>query len=167
MNRKHIINLFLISIFIFAMTWHASPVSSQSDTCNNPDQTVFIAGQAGFKYNVSTITVAKNTCVKFTLVNEDPSLPHDFVVDADNTLGIPEISINVEAGNNATSVTVMIPDQTGQIKFYCSVAGHRDSGMEGDLIVSDTTAQASIEILTIIFSIGLIGLAIPILRRKK
>jgi nitrite reductase (NO-forming) len=56
-------------------------------------------------------------------------LQHDFTIDE---LGIHEVT-----AGNGDSVTITIPEdaEAGEYEFYCSVPGHRESGMVGTLTV--------------------------------
>lgn len=57
---------------------------------------------------------------------------HDFTID---DLNGERVHVEVAAGEE-DSVTLDLPDESGEIEFYCSVPGHRESGMEGVLTVN-------------------------------
>ena len=47
----------------------------------------------------------------------------------------PEVHVAASAGGEST--VVFIPDAPGEYEFYCAVAGHREAGMVGKLIVKE------------------------------
>jgi uncharacterized cupredoxin-like copper-binding protein len=57
---------------------------------------------------------------------------HDFTID---DLGGERIHVEVPSGEE-DSVTLDIPDESGEFEFYCTIPGHRESGMEGILTVN-------------------------------
>ena len=69
--------------------------------------------------------------VAITLVNDDGRF-HDIVIDEFNAA----TSVFGEIGQEET-VTFTV-DQAGTFAYFCSVSGHRQAGMEGQLIVSAT-----------------------------
>src|SRR3954469_17231594 len=60
-----------------------------------------------------------------TLSLHSTDVPHDFTVK--------ELDIRVAAQGGKTRSTVVTFDKPGTYTFYCSIAGHRDAGMEGTL----------------------------------
>jgi plastocyanin len=83
-------------------------------------------GDLAYEQKSVTAKAGRN---KIVFTNES-SLPHDVKVEADGediggtevvTNGTAEATVNLEAGKTYT--------------FYCSVPGHREAGMEGDLKV--------------------------------
>jgi plastocyanin len=79
-----------------------------------------------FAFDPDTIQVAAGAEVTFTLVNGG-SAPHDITID--------ELAFQLFAQPGETvSDTVTVP--AGVYEFYCSVAGHRALGMEGELVAS-------------------------------
>lgn len=57
---------------------------------------------------------------------------HDFTIDDFNGERVHEEISPGESG----SVTLTMPDSAGSYEFYCSVPGHRESGMEGTVQVN-------------------------------
>jgi uncharacterized cupredoxin-like copper-binding protein len=57
---------------------------------------------------------------------------HDFTID---DIGGESVDVDVPAGES-DSVTLDIPEDAGEIEFYCSVPGHREAGMEGTITVN-------------------------------
>ena len=78
-----------------------------------------------FRFVPAQITVTAEEDIAIVLTSED-SL-HDFKID--------ELSAHVVAETGQTAVGGCRTDQPGRYTFYCSVAGHRDAGMEGVVVV--------------------------------
>jgi cytochrome c oxidase subunit 2 len=78
-----------------------------------------------FQFDPEEITVTAGEDVAIVLTSED--LLHDFTID--------EIDAHVAADADETSEGGLRADEPGRYTFYCTVAGHRDAGMEGTLIV--------------------------------
>lgn len=82
-------------------------------------------------YDPAEIKVPANSSVTVTFTNNDqnPLVSHDWVLE-----GVDGAATEVIANGETDNVTFLAPD-VGSYKFYCSVPGHRDNGMEGDFIV--------------------------------
>ena len=81
-----------------------------------------------FKFDPSTVELAKSGEMTFTLVN-DGQTTHALEIEGQ---GIEEESDEVDAGGT-TALTVDL--KPGGYEFYCPVDGHREMGMEGTLVV--------------------------------
>lgn len=79
-----------------------------------------------FKFAPSTIEIPADQKVTLELKNKG-SVEHDVTVDA---VGFKAI---VRGGQSATRA--IGPLKAGTYDFYCSVAGHKESGMVGKLVV--------------------------------
>ncbi len=75
------------------------------------------------------LTARVGDTVAITLVNDDGRF-HDIVIDEFNA-ATPVIG---ERGQEET--IQFTADQAGTFYYYCSVSGHRQAGMEGQLIVA-------------------------------
>lgn len=78
-----------------------------------------------FEFDPAEITVKVGEDIAIVLTSEDIS--HDFTID--------ELDAHVGADAGETDEGGLRADEPGRYAFYCSVAGHRDAGMEGTLIV--------------------------------
>ena len=89
-----------------------------------------------FKVGVSTDAPAGKP---LTLrVQNDGAVPHTLAIDAQGTTKVtPEL-----AAGAATNLEVASLD-AGTYKLYCTVAGHREAGMETTLTVAEGAAEAS------------------------
>lgn len=95
-------------------------------------------------FSTKEITVKKGAPVKVVLNNED-SLLHDFSVDklpaklkeskGDDHAHSSGSAVHVAADAGKTGSVEFTPTEAGTYTFYCTVPGHKDSGMVGKLIV--------------------------------
>jgi plastocyanin/mono/diheme cytochrome c family protein len=95
----------------------ASPAAEAAATIHAEDSLSWSPNQVTVKPG-DTIAVVATT-----------GLEHDFVVD--------ELGINEALPPNGETVMVTIPEDAkpGDYTFYCSIPGHRESGMEGTLTI--------------------------------
>jgi plastocyanin len=78
-----------------------------------------------FEFVADEITVAAGEDVAIVLSSSD--VLHDFTID--------EIDVHVAADRGETAEGGLRADEPGVFTYYCSVAGHREAGMEGTLVV--------------------------------
>jgi uncharacterized cupredoxin-like copper-binding protein len=87
--------------------------------------TINVVGKE-FSYDPAKLTLKAGEATKVVLKNTG-SIEHDITVDdAGFKLTVP--------GSN-TGDKVLTMDKPGTYKFHCSVAGHEDAGMKGELTV--------------------------------
>jgi len=79
-----------------------------------------------FKFDPATITAAPGQTINLTLKNTG-SVAHTFVLAAAN------VKVTVDPGKTATQ-TFTAP-AAGSYDFTCDIAGHKDAGMTGKLVV--------------------------------
>ncbi|HEY3368184.1 MAG TPA: cupredoxin domain-containing protein [Symbiobacteriaceae bacterium] len=109
-----------------------------------PPQTVNLTAQ-NLTYGTKSITVTRGTPVKLVFQNSDSQL-HDFSIDKipakvkeehsdmhDMGGKKPDVHVSVDAGKSGE--VQFTPTEKGTYTFYCTVAGHKDAGMQGTLIV--------------------------------
>ena len=84
------------------------------------------------------LIVQAGSVVHVTVTNGD-GMPHDFLVAG---LGAQAPMVN---GVGATTEVrfAVTEDQVGTYSYYCTVAGHRQAGMEGELIVVEPLSTIS------------------------
>lgn len=80
-----------------------------------------------FEFDPDEITVTAGEDVAIVLSSDD--LLHDFTID--------DIDVHVAADRNETAEGGLRADEPGEYTYYCSVAGHREGGMEGTLVVEE------------------------------
>ena len=96
------------------------------DNSDVPDgaRRITITGTS-FEFDPPTLEVEVGEAIEIELTADD--LEHDFVIDE------LDAHVGAEAGETATGG--FVADEAGTYTYYCSVAGHRDAGMEGELVV--------------------------------
>lgn len=102
-----------------------------------------------FAFEPASITVTAGQPVEITLVNEG-AIEHDFAIEVipvqdvstegsmsghDMTDEHSEFALHTATGPGETSVLRFTPTQPGTYKIICSVPGHLEAGMTGELIV--------------------------------
>lgn len=86
----------------------------------------FVVAGSPFKFSVSEIKVKRGDKVRIVFQNNQGM--HDWVVDEFNAR-----TKVLQAGQ--TDTVEFIADKTGTFEYYCSVNGHRQMGMKGNLVV--------------------------------
>lgn len=138
MNPKHALSLFLI---LLALTGGGctkqSPFSQAIDveftleTALRDGMMIFVGvgGEINGAVNPDLNVTAGET-VRVVLANGD-GVPHDF--------SIPELDVHSAlASTKAQTIAIVFhPDESGEFTYYCTVAGHRQMGMEGKLFVTE------------------------------
>ena len=77
-----------------------------------------------FSFSPSELRISAGGTMNFVLDNEG-SLPHDIT--------IPELGFSLPAAPGATASAALSAARTGTYEFFCSVPGHREAGMTGEL----------------------------------
>ena len=111
-----------------------SPVNNITQTSNSnqtvtPQQNIKEITIVGteFAFSPSTITLKAGEQVKLNF-NNDGSYPHNWVLEGQN------IETKKVLGGAGDTIEFTAPP-AGTYTFYCSVPGHREKGMAGQLIV--------------------------------
>lgn len=105
------------------------------------------------EFGTERIEVTAGQPVVLTLVNEG-ALDHDFsiveipltgeVVGAaeeeemeghDMTMEAEELDVHVSAAAGESATITFTPSEPGEYEYFCTVAGHKESGMTGTLVV--------------------------------
>lgn len=82
-----------------------------------------------FNYEPSTITVEQGQTVRIVFENSG-EYPHNFIID--------ELDVSSETISPGETDTVeFTASASGTYTFYCSLPGHQQAGMEGDLTVEE------------------------------
>lgn len=82
-------------------------------------------GATSFAFDPDEITVEAGENIAIELTSDD--VEHDFTID--------ELDAHISAPAGETAEGGFRADEAGRYTFYCTVAGHRDAGMEGTLVV--------------------------------
>ena len=78
-----------------------------------------------FEFDPDEIAVSAGEDVAIVLSSDD--LLHDFSID--------DIDVHVAADRGETAEGGLRADEPGEYTYYCTIAGHREAGMEGTLVV--------------------------------
>jgi nitrite reductase (NO-forming) len=138
MNLKRSLSLFLI---LLALTVGGcttqSPLSQAIDaeftleTAMRDGKMIFVGvgGEIDGAVNPNLNVTAGDT-IRIILVNGD-GIPHDFA--------IPELDVHSPlASTKAQTIEIIFhAGEAGEFTYYCTVAGHRQMGMEGKLFVTE------------------------------
>ncbi len=114
------------------------PLYSTSPNPSSPSPSVRSTGQQGstknftvtgtdFQFSPSTLQVKQGDTVQVTFVNSGAA-PHAFKIDAFNAA-----TPTVQPGGRQT--VRFTASTKGTFQFYCPVDGHRQMGMQGNLVV--------------------------------
>lgn len=110
-----------------------------------PQEITLKAGD--ISYAAPTLEVTAGQPVKLTLINEG-ALEHDFSIKkiavtnvkdsnegghAGHSGALGDLHTSAEPGGQA--ILEFTPTEAGTYEFYCTVAGHKEAGMVGTLIV--------------------------------
>ena len=125
-----------------------------STSCSTNSQGIEVTVNVGeFAYDPSAITVFSGQVVALTLKNNG-ALEHDFVVEKikasdiqgnmvshdghmANDMGQMNYDLHVSIPPGESAVLRFTPTESGAYEFYCTVAGHKEAGMAGTLIVKN------------------------------
>jgi plastocyanin len=108
-------------------TTTVSPVPTTAAAAGSNVINVQVESQ-GLSFTPNTITVKKGQTVNVVYKNNMGR--HDWVLDEFNAK-----SKLLDAGEEDT--ITFVADKTGTFEYYCSVPGHRASGMKGSFIVTE------------------------------
>lgn len=105
----------------------ASPISSPDAMMDEGEaRNITLTGKE-FSFEPPKLTVKAGEKINLTLKNNG-NAPHTFAIE-----GTSVTTPIVQPGKETTITFSM--DTAGKYTFFCSVAGHKDAGMQGDLIV--------------------------------
>ncbi len=115
-----------------------------------PKDVLYLVEMTSFAYTPDALEVGAGEVLEIAIQNVEPVL-HDFTIDEiDGDVHVSylggtgqhehsesrlEADVHFALTEPGTGVVHMKVDVPGEYIFYCSVAGHREAGMEGTLIV--------------------------------
>jgi uncharacterized cupredoxin-like copper-binding protein len=100
----------------------------------------------GYSFGQKELTLQKGKTYQLVLDNKDVQL-HDFSIDKiavkaehgsddhGHDMGGKQPDLHVAADAGKSGSVTFTPTATGTFDFYCTVAGHKEAGMVGKLIV--------------------------------
>lgn len=99
---------------------------------------------ASMAFGAKEVTVQKGKTYKLVFKNNDAQ-EHDFAIDKipvkvekeghDSGHGASKAALHVHSEAGKAESVEFTPTEAGVYSFYCSIAGHKDAGMVGKLIV--------------------------------
>jgi plastocyanin len=108
----------------------ATTAATTQSTAATPAEGLSLASDPGgqLKYDKTSLT-AKSGSVAIDFTNKAP-LPHNVTVESSSGS-----TVGATPTFQGGSKTLTLDMKPGTYKFYCSVPGHRQAGMEGTLVV--------------------------------
>jgi uncharacterized cupredoxin-like copper-binding protein len=126
-----IVSLAMISLVLLAACGGDDDGNGNGNGNGNGGSTVDME-MGEMYFDPDTVSADAGSSVTINFENAGNQL-HDFTID---DLGGERVHVEVPSGEE-DSVTLDIPDDAdGDIEFYCSIPGHRESGMEGVISVN-------------------------------
>lgn len=175
------LSLLLIAGLGFAL-FFSSSVSAEHMSefpnmeCTTPTETRVIGVVSGdLKFNVSSVTMPKATCVEVIFVNSDAT-EHDLTaLDADGEEWIhmdvsntPEDEGTGEGqGQGIGTHYYMTPDEDITLEFYCEVEGHKELGMFFELIIGEGSTEEAPGFTLPLVIVGFLSMASLIPKIRK
>ena len=159
MNRRWLLKPFLTSMLIGSVLFfgnslnveeaksqsipsnHEHDINTDSET-DSENQNVVIEA-LGMRYNPKEVFVKKDLPITLRLKNSD-QVEHDIAIKTSAFKLVSESShqhevesnmIHIHAEPQSTSEATFTISESGTYSFYCTVPGHRESGMTGILVV--------------------------------
>jgi plastocyanin len=106
----------------------ASPLPPAEMAPGQGTQLVPVTAAGGFRFEPEALRIRAGRTTEFELSNVD---------DQEHTFVISELAVVMLAGAGQTvsSKVSIDPANAGRFAFFCSIGGHRASGMEGTIVV--------------------------------
>ena len=134
----------ILSVVAFALLLSACGGASQPSTEITLDA-------SDFSYSPVSVTVPAGESVLLTLKNSG-AVEHDFVIEKIDVKSVLKkdsgsqahhahgeemnVDLHISAQPGDTSVLEFTVSEPGKYTFFCSVAGHKEAGMLGELVVT-------------------------------
>ena len=141
----------LLSLFVLPLVLAACASGGTAETTPEPQAVTIVA--TDIAYDVEQIDATVGQPVQLTLENQGV-LEHDFSIAeiplsgevvtleeagemAGHDMGsmMEEPDVHIAAPSGGQSTIEFTPAVSGEYIYYCTVAGHREAGMEGVLVV--------------------------------
>ncbi len=129
MSRRSIISfaaIALVAVLLTACGGGASTGGSNSSGSTGQPLNVTVTGTE-FKFDPATINAAPGQTINLTFKNAGAT-QHTWVLAEAN------VKITADPGQTATK-TFQAPTTPGTYQYVCDIAGHKEAGMVGQLIV--------------------------------
>ena len=116
---------FALSLFLVVAACGSNSSSHGSSTSVDANAPTIEVVAKSFAFEPNAIAV-KSGDVR-TVVLHVKDIPHDFTVK--------ELDIHIHGGPGDTVKQTITFAKPGTYEFYCSIAGHKQAGMKGELVV--------------------------------
>ncbi len=140
-NSKYASILAVMTLMAIVLTTSAYSIAEAQQATPQVRQITLIETRFGFNGTKGgpDIIVNQGDTVRIRLISND-TINHDWVLDAKSPSPYDVKSLRIRSVGNTTTVE-FVATFPGTFKYYCSVApssglGHRQRGMEGNLIVN-------------------------------
>ena len=110
-----------LSLYIFLL----AALSLILAACGTPTLKVTLVAE-DIHWNLTTIHAKVNQTIEITLRNEG-ALDHNLVIE--------EFGVNELVAPGAQTVVTLTIDKAGTYQYICSIPGHEEAGMVGQIIV--------------------------------
>lgn len=111
-----------LALVLFLVVPSASAATLTIHAGGDPDGSLFFIPRS--------VTVTKGEDVRLTLVNDETTQAHDWVV-----LSYGERDLEAYAGPGETKTIAFNADVAGSFRIICQLVGHKQRGMEGTFTV--------------------------------
>jgi uncharacterized cupredoxin-like copper-binding protein len=144
--------ILLVGLLLALVLVACGGAEERADEAEDNGREVSIAAR-DIEYGTERLEVMAGEPVVVTLANEG-ALEHDFSIvhiplsgeamsaeeeemeGHDMTMDEDELDVHVSAGPNDTATVTFTPSEPGEYEYFCTVAGHKESGMVGTLVVA-------------------------------
>lgn len=120
MKSYRILATGMLTGIILAVVAACGPAAPQSTALQ-------VAMGDNFRFEPALITVKVNQPVELEITSTG-ALEHNFIAE-----GLGVSSSNVQGGQSET--VAFTPGAAGEYEFHCNIAGHREAGMVGKIVV--------------------------------
>jgi nitrite reductase (NO-forming) len=138
MNPHRVLSLLLLVLALVMGGCKTQPPSPQVgvieftlETAMRDGKMLFVGVGGDIDRTVNPdLSVNVGDTVQVMIVNGD-GIPHD--------LAVPELNVHSALVSTKAQTTQVVfkPGEPGEFVYYCAIAGHRQMGMEGKLIVTE------------------------------
>ncbi len=80
------------------------------------------------EWNITTINAKVNQPIEITVTNAG-ALDHDLVIE--------ELDVDILLASGDTEVVTVTVNHTGTVVYICSIPGHEEAGMVGEIVVTE------------------------------
>lgn len=95
--------------------------------CGTPTLKVNLVAN-DIEWNITTINAKVNQPIEITVTNAG-ALDHDLVIE--------ELGVDILLSPGDTEMVTVTVDHAGAIRYICSIPGHEEAGMVGEIVVTE------------------------------